>query len=157
MSTKYKTMMSNFQSCQVPPPPGAQRTPKLQVFSLRKSLSAQFVLNLSRALQRSSAELSVGFWLSISPAVLNSGRQGICISHFSRDLWVQNQPFCLYVRISKTLLRSSCICFTAKTAISIKHKKKRRAVVCTDDPFKKDPRFISEVVFKRMTMAKNRY
>lgn len=149
--------MSNFQNCQVPTAPSAQHMQKLQVFSLRKSPSAQFVLNLSWVLQRSTADLSILFWLSTSTTVLNFGRQGICINHFSRDLWVQNQPFACMARISKTLLRSSCICFTAKTAISIKQEKKRRAVVHSVYPFKKDPRLISEVVLKRMTIAKNLY
>lgn len=70
---------------------------------------------------------------------------------------MQNQPFACMARISKTLLRSSCICFTAKTAISVKQEKNRRAVVCSEYPFKKDPRFILEVVLKRMAIAKNLY
>lgn len=74
---------------------------------------------------------------------------GIWIQHFSRDGRVQNQPFACLARISKTLLRSSCVCFTAKTAISIRQEKIERAVVCSEYPFKKDPRFSLEVVLKR--------
>lgn len=43
--------------------------------------------------------------------------------HFSRDLWVQHQPFACVPGISKTLLRSSYICFTARTAFGIKQVK----------------------------------
>lgn len=82
-----------------------------------------FVLNLSWVLHRSTADLPMLFWLFPSTTVLNFGRQGICINHFSTDLWVQNQPFACVARISKTLLRSSCICLAARTAISIKKKR----------------------------------
>lgn len=46
--------------------------------------------------------------------------------HFSRDLWVQHQPFACVPGISKTLLRSSYICSTARTAFGIKQVKKPR-------------------------------
>lgn len=77
------------------------------------------------------------------------------MSIISAQIWVHNQPFAYVDRISKTLLRSSCVHFTAKTAISVL-KKQNRAAVCGEHPFRKDPRFISEVDSK-MTIAKNLY
>lgn len=121
---RYKNYGVRFSRCWVPTAPSAQHMEKLQALLIKeKSFTVVwFAFHLSWVPHRSTADLPMLFWLFASIPTLNFGRfngRGF-VSIISARIWVHNQPFACVDRISKTLLRSSCVRFAARTAISVK-------------------------------------
>lgn len=158
VSTKYKTTMSSFQSCRVPQAPSAQHMQKLQVFSLRKSRSAQFCFESQPG---TAEEFRRAFHRILAlhfPSSTKLWQAGdLYQSLQQRSLGAESAFLLVWPGLARHCWDHHVYVSQPKQLLVLNKKKKRRAVVCSDYPFKKDPRFISEVVFKRMTMAKNHY